>query len=173
MPLAEPTVDPTAFVAPNVTLWGDVRIGPRVVLLPGVVMRAEFEHIAVGEESNVQDNVVFHVDEGFPLTLGRRVTIGHSAMLHGCTVGDGALVGISATVLNGSVVGERAMVAAGSLVTPGTEIPAGVLAVGSPAKVRRPLTDDELAHNDRGVDTYLGFADRYRRRGLGRHPRDS
>jgi carbonic anhydrase/acetyltransferase-like protein (isoleucine patch superfamily) len=166
MTLPTPTIDPSAFIGPHVTLWGDVRIGPSVVLLPGVVMRAEFEHIEVGEESNVQDNVVFHVDEGYPLTLGRRVTIGHSAMLHGCTVGDGALIGISATVLNGAIVGERAMVAAGSLVPPGMEVPAGMLALGSPAKVRRPLTDEELAHNDRGVDTYLGFARRYRDAGL-------
>lgn len=172
MELARPTVDPTAFVAPNVVLWGDIRIGPRAVLLPGVVMRAELASIEVGEESNVQDNVVFHVDEGYPLTLGRRVTVGHLAMLHGCTVGDGALVGISATVLNGAVVGERAMVAAGSLVTPGTEIPAGMLAMGSPATVRRPLTDEELAHNDRGVDIYLGLADRFRESDLDRHARD-
>lgn len=167
MSLPSPTIDPSAFVAPNVTIWGDVRIGPSVVLLPGVVMRAEYEHIAVGKESNVQDNVVFHVDEGYPLVLGRRVTVGHMAMLHGCTVGDGALVGISATVLNGAVVGERAMVAAGSLVTPGTEIPPGTLAMGSPAKVRRELTDEELAKNDRGVDTYLEFAKRFRDTGLG------
>ncbi|MEX1279920.1 MAG: gamma carbonic anhydrase family protein [Acidimicrobiia bacterium] len=172
MTLAQPTIDPTAFVAPTATLWGDVRIGRRAVLLPGVVMRAELEPIEVGEESNVQDNVVFHVDEGYPLTLGRRVTIGHAAILHGCTVGDRALVGIAATVLNGAVIGERAMVAAGSLVTPGTEIPAGMLAMGSPAKVRRPLTDDELAHNDRGVDTYLGFAEQFHTANRGRQPRD-
>lgn len=162
MRLGTPSIDPTAFVAPGVTLWGDVRIGARVVLLPGVVMRAEFEPIRVGTESNVQDNVVFHVDEGYPLTVGERVTIGHAAMVHGATIGDGALIGISATVLNGAVVGERAMVAAGSLVPPGMEVPAGMLALGTPAKVRRPLTEDELAHNDRGVNTYLDLADRFR-----------
>ncbi len=164
--LAQPTIDPSAFIGPNTTIWGDVHIGPSVVILPGVVIRAEMEPVFIGPESNVQDNSVFHVDEGFPVTLGRRVTIGHSVTIHGCTIGDGALVGIGATVLNGAHVGERAMVAAGSLVTPGMEVPDGMLAMGSPAKVRRPLTDEELAHNDRGVNVYLDYARQYREAGL-------
>ena len=149
------------------TIWGDVTIEADAVILPGVVMRAEMAPIRIGHQSNVQDNVVIHTDEGRPTTVGIRVTIGHLAMLHGCTVADGALVGMSATLLNGSVVRPGAMVAAGSLVPPGMEVPSGMLAVGNPAKVRRPLTDDEASRIAAGIEHYLAYARSYRAAGLG------
>ena len=149
------------------TIWGDVTIEADAVILPGVVMRAEAAPILIGRQSNVQDNAVIHTDDGLPTTVGSRVTIGHLAMLHGCTVADGALVGMSATLLNGSVVGPGAMVAAGSLVPPGMEVPSGMLAVGNPAKVRRPLTDEEVAAMEKGIEHYLAHAAAYRAAGLG------
>lgn len=164
---ARPSIDPTAFIGPHVTIWGDVTIGAEAVILPGVVMRAEMAPIRIGHQSNVQDNVVIHTDEGRPTTVGSRVTIGHLAMLHGCTVADGALVGMSTTLLNGSIVGPGAMVAAGSLVPPGMEIPPGMLALGNPAKVRRPLTDEEVAAMEKGIEHYLAHAAAYRAAGLG------
>jgi len=150
-----------------VTIWGDVTIEADAVILPGVVMRAEAAPILIGRQSNVQDNAVIHTDDGLPTTVGSRVTIGHLAMLHGCTVADGALVGMSATLLNGSVVGPGAMVAAGSLVPPGMEVPSGMLAVGNPAKVRRPLTDEEASAMEKGIEHYLAHAAAYRAAGLG------
>lgn len=167
MPNHRPTIDPSAFIGPHCTVWGDVTIGANAVLMPGVVIRAENEAVTIGEESNLQDNVVCHVDTGFPLTVGKRVTVGHQAMLHGCTIGDGALIGIGAIVLNGAVIGEGAMVAAGALVPEGREIPAGMLAVGSPAKVIRPVGDELTKKIDSGVEHYLGYASKYRAAGLG------
>jgi len=117
--LKTPMVAASAFVAPNVTLWGDITIEDDVVLLPGVVMRAEVSSIRVAAGSNVQDNAVFHVDEGTPIDVGERVTIGHGAVLHGCTVGHDSLIGIGAIVLNRAVIGEHSMVAAGALVPEG------------------------------------------------------
>lgn len=162
-----PTIDPTAFIGPHCTIWGDVTIGANAVLMPGVVIRSEHEPVIIGEESNLQDNVVCHVDDGFPLTVGNRVTVGHQAMLHGCTIGDGALVGIGAIVLNGAVIGEGAMVAAGALVPEGKEIPAGMLAIGAPAKIIRSVGDELTKKIDEGVDHYLSYGRRYKDAGLG------
>jgi carbonic anhydrase/acetyltransferase-like protein (isoleucine patch superfamily) len=167
MPQNQPKIHESAFVGPNCTIWGDVTIGANAVLMPGVVIRSEHESVSIGEESNLQDNVVCHVDDGFPLTVGSRVTVGHQAVLHGCTIGDGALVGIGAIVLNGAVIGEGAMVAAGALVPEGKEIPAGMLAVGAPAKVIRPVGDELSASIDSGVEHYLSYGRRYKDAGLG------
>lgn len=166
--LATPTIDPSAFIGPNVTVWGEVTIAADVVLLPGVVIRAEYESITIGARTNIQDNSVVHVHSGFGVRIGAEVTVGHMAMLHGCTVEDNVLIGMSATVLNGAVVGAGAMVAAGSLVPPGMVIPPGMLAIGSPAKIRRPVTDAEIAETRRGLELYQEFAARYRAAGLGR-----
>jgi carbonic anhydrase/acetyltransferase-like protein (isoleucine patch superfamily) len=167
MPLARPSISPSAFIGPNGTIWGDVTINDNAVLMPGVVIRAELASVYIGSESNLQDNVVCHVDAGFPLMVGNRVTVGHQAMLHGCTIGDGALIGIGAIVLNGAVIGEGAMVAAGALVPEGREIPAGMLAVGSPAKVIRPVGEELAQKIDSGVEHYLSSARTYREAGLG------
>ena len=111
----------------------------------GVVIRADNDQVHLGEATNIQDGSVLHVDPGYPMTLGRRVTIGHKVMLHGCTVGDGSLIGINSVILNGAKVGAGSLVGANSLVPEGKEIPPGVLAIGSPAKVVRKLKPEEIA----------------------------
>lgn len=166
--LASPSIHPSAFIGTNVTIWGDVAIDEDVVVLPGVVMRAELAPIRVGARSNVQDNSVFHVDEGFPLTLGSRVTVGHRVVLHGCTIGDDALIGIGAIVMNGASVGAGSLVAAGSLVTEGKSFPERSLVVGSPAKILREVTDEEIARMAAGVEHYQEFARLFRASGLDR-----
>ncbi len=156
------SVDPAAFVAPGAQIHGDVTIGPRAVVMFGVVMRAEMDRLEVGAETNVQDNVVFHVDEGYPLRVGRRVTVGHAAVVHGATVGDHCLVGIGAIMLNGSELGEGAWLAAGSLLPEGRVIEPWTLAAGTPARPIRPLRPEEIASQDAGVEHYLRFAELYR-----------
>ncbi len=160
--LNTPVIAASAFIGPNVTLWGDVTIEDDVVILPGVVMRAEMASIRIGNRSNVQDNAVCHVDEGFPLDVGERVTIGHLAMLHGCTVGHDSLVGIGAIVLNGAVIGAHSLVAAGALVPEGKEFPPRSLIVGSPARVLRGVTQAEIERLARGIEFYQSFAAMYR-----------
>lgn len=157
-----PKIDPSAYVAPTAQIHGAVIIDARAVVMFGAVMRAEVEHIRVGAESNVQDNVVFHVDEGYPLDVGSRVTVGHAAVLHGCSVGDHALIGIGAIAMNGSTIGEGAWLAAGSLLAPGKAIPPWTLAAGTPARPVRELRDVEIAAQDDGVEQYLRFAELYR-----------
>lgn len=150
------------FVAPNATVVGDVELGDRAVLMFGCVLRAEADRIVVGRETNIQDNAVVHCDRGFPALIGARVTVGHGAVIHGANIGDHCLIGIGAVVLNGAVVGEGSWVAAGSVVTEGASIPPWSLAVGTPARVLRALTSDEIARQDAGVEEYLRLADSYR-----------
>lgn len=160
--LPEPRIHPGALIAPGARIYGDVEIADRVFVLFGVVMRAEMDRIAIGRQTNVQDNTVIHCDEGIPCLIGERVTIGHAAVVHGTNVADGCLIGIGARTLNGSVLGEGSWLAAGSVLTEGTEIPPWTLAVGTPARVVRDLTDDERARAARGVDHYQAFFDAYR-----------
>lgn len=157
-----PQIDPSAVLAPNSHVYGQVRIRASVFILFGAVIRAELDRIEIGEESNVQDNVVLHCDEGIPCLVGRRVTIGHSAVVHGTTVGDRALIGIGAKALNGSVIGEGAWLAAGSVLAERKEVPPWTLAMGVPARPIRELTEDEITHADEGVHHYLELAARYR-----------
>lgn len=138
-----PRIDPTAWVAPTATLIGNVTIEAHASVFYGAVIRADRDVIRIGAGSNVQDNVVLHTDAGLPLTVGSRVGIGHAAVLHGCTIGDDSLIGMSATILNRAVIGAGTLVAAGALVLEDAEIPAGSLAVGAPAKAVRPLTPEE------------------------------
>ena len=161
--LARPSIDASAFTAPNTYIYGDVTIGPEAVIMFGVVMRAEFASIRIGARTNVQDNSVLHCDDGLPCLVGSDVTIGHAAVVHGATVGDHALIGIGARILNGSVVGEGAWVAAGSVLPEGKVIPPWTLAMGTPAKPVRRLTEDEMARQSEGVATYLRLAEAYRR----------
>jgi carbonic anhydrase/acetyltransferase-like protein (isoleucine patch superfamily) len=155
-------VDPTAFVAAQVQIHGDVTLAARVVVMFGAVLRADLDRIEVGEESNIQDNCVVHVDEGFPAIIGRRVTVGHAAVVHGARIGDHALVGIGALILNGATLGEGAWLAAGSVLPEGRSIDPWTLAVGVPARPLRALRDDEIRRQDEGIDHYLALADRYR-----------
>ncbi len=157
-----PLIDPTAFVAPTAVVVGNVILKPRSIVMYGAVLRAEWEEIVIGEESNVQDNCVFHTDDGFPVLVGSRVTVGHAAVIHGARLEDASLIGIGAMVLNGAHVGEGALVAAGSLVPEGASIPAWTLAMGIPAKPVRDLTEAEVLRNQEGVDHYLDFAIEHR-----------
>jgi carbonic anhydrase/acetyltransferase-like protein (isoleucine patch superfamily) len=131
------------YIAPGAALAGSIVLENEVSIWFGVVIRADNDRIHIGEASNVQDGAVLHVDPGFPMTLGRSVTVGHKAMLHGCTVDDGALVGIGSIVMNGARIGAGALLGANSLVPEGKEIPPGVLALGSPARVVRELRPEE------------------------------
>ena len=134
-----PTVGQGAWIAPDARVIGRVSLGPEASVWFGAVLRGDVEPISVGPGTNVQEHCVLHTDEGFPLSVGPECTIGHRAILHGCTVGAGCLVGMGAIVLNGAVVGAGSLVGAGALVTEGTVIPEGSLVVGAPAKVRRSL----------------------------------
>lgn len=140
-----PSIDPTAWVAPSADLIGDVRLGPRASVWFGAVIRADNTPIILGEESNFQDGAIGHSDPGAPLTIGARVTIGHQAILHGCTVEDEALIGMGARILNGTVIGARCIVGAGALVTEGKIFEPRSLIVGSPARAIRTLTDEQVA----------------------------
>ena len=150
MPLYElagtqPTMGERSWVAPSADLIGDVHLGDHASVWFGAVIRADNTPIVVGADSNVQEGAVLHSDPGQPLVVGRGCTIGHQAMLHGCTIGDHVLVGIKAVVLNGAIVGDDCLIGAGALVTEGKSFPAGQLILGTPAKVARPLTPEEIA----------------------------
>lgn len=160
--IPEPRIDPTALIAPGAHIYGDVTIDPGVFVLFGVVIRAELDRIAIGPETNIQDNSVVHCDEGVPTRFGARVTVGHSAVVHGAEIADRALIGVGAKALNRSTLGEGAWLAAGSVLTEGRSIPAWTLAIGAPARPVRDLTEDEIARADEGVDHYLELAARYR-----------
>ncbi|MFD8595203.1 gamma carbonic anhydrase family protein [Kitasatospora sp. NPDC059646] len=140
-----PAVDPGAFVAPTAVVVGDVTIAAGASVWYGAVLRGDAESITVGAGSNVQDNCTLHADPGFPLVVGERVSVGHNAVLHGCTVEDDVLVGMNATVLNGARIGAGSLVAAGAVVPQGMAVPAGSLVAGVPARVRRELTEHEKA----------------------------
>ncbi|GAA2916961.1 gamma carbonic anhydrase family protein [Streptomyces mexicanus] len=139
----QPRVDEQAFVAPTATVVGDVVLGAGASVWYGAVLRGDVEKIAVGANSNVQDNCTLHADPGFPVSVGERVSIGHNAVVHGATVEDDCLIGMGATVLNGAVIGAGSLVAAQALVPQGMRVPPGSLVAGVPAKVRRELTQEE------------------------------
>lgn len=160
--IPQPKIHPTALVAPGAHVFGDVTIDSDVFVLFGVVARAEFDRISIGAETNVQDNSVIHCDEGIPCLVGERVTIGHGAVVHGAVVGDRALVGIGARVLNGSEVGEGAWIAAGSVLPEAKLVPPWTLAMGTPAKPVRELTEAEIARANDGVEHYLQLLTAYR-----------
>lgn len=138
-----PVVAATAWTAPTSVLVGQVTLGEQSGVWYGAVLRSEYEPIVVGERSNLQDGVVVHVDPGHPATIGGGVSVGHGAVLHGCTLDDDVLVGMSVTVLNGAVIGSGSLVAAGAVVLEGTVVPPGSLVAGVPAKVRRGTTPEE------------------------------
>jgi len=158
-------IDDTAFVAPNATIVGRVKVEAEASVWFGCVLRGDNDPIVVGPRSNVQDLSMIHTDEGVPCTVGAGVTVGHRVVLHGATIGDGALIGIGAIVLNGARVGEQAVVGAGAVVTEGQEIPPRHLALGVPAKVVRELTDEELTRLKHAADHYVERAKAFRARG--------
>ena len=157
-----PEVAPSAYISEQATLIGRVVVGERASFWPGASARGDNETIAVGNETNVQEGAVLHADPGFPLTLGERVTVGHQAMLHGCTVGEGSLVGIQAVVMNGAVIGRDCLVGAGAIVTEGKSFPDRSLIIGAPAKLVRELRDEAVAGLGRAAAGYVERGTHYR-----------
>lgn len=158
-----PQVDVAAWLAPNCTVIGDTTIGAHSTVWFGAVLRGDVNFIRIGEYTNVQDNAVIHVTtNGKPTIIGNRVTVGHAAILHACTVEDEALVGMGATVLDGAVIQSRSMVAAGALVSPNKVVESGWLWAGVPAKPVRKLTDDELNYLAWSASHYANLAQHYR-----------
>ena len=151
------------WIAPSAVVIGKVRLEEDASVWWHAVLRGDNELITIGRGSNVQDGCVLHTDPGFPLTIGANVTVGHLAMLHGCTIGDGALIGIGAVVLNGARIGRNALVGAKALVTEGTEIPAGAMALGAPAKVVRQLSAEQIEKMQGGAGRYVQNWRRYAR----------
>lgn len=154
-----PVIDPSVYVADNATLIGDVHIGARSSVWFGAVIRGDVFHIRIGSETSIQDNTVVHVThDRFATIVGDRVTVGHSVTLHGCTIGDLCIIGMGATILDQVEVGERCIVGAGSLLTPGTKVPPGHLVMGTPARVKRPLTEAELQWLVNSASHYVELA---------------
>ncbi|RPH62164.1 MAG: gamma carbonic anhydrase family protein [Burkholderiales bacterium] len=156
-----PRIDPTAWVADSAELIGLVELAAEASIWFNCTLRGDNEPIRVGARSNVQENCVLHTDPGHPLTIGERVTVGHQAMLHGCTIGDGSLIGIQAIVLNGARIGRECLIGAGALVTEGKSIPDRSVVMGAPGKVVRQLTDDEVATLRANNDTYVTRAQHF------------
>ena len=157
-----PQVHETAWVAETATVIGNVSLEADASVWYGAVIRGDNEPIVIGQGSNVQDGSVLHTDHGFPLTLGQGVTVGHQVTLHGCTIGDGSLIGIQAVVLNGARIGRNCLVGAGSLVTEGKEFPDNSLIMGSPAKVVRELTAEQAQRLKLSAVNYVANAARHR-----------
>jgi len=149
------------WVAPNATIIGKVTLGVGVGVWFGVVMRGDKERITVGADTNVQDLSVFHTDEGFPLILGEGCTIGHRAIIHGCTIGNNVLVGMGATVMNGVTIGDNCLIAAGALVPEGRTVPSGSLVMGVPGKPVRQLSAEEIEANRNSAIHYVANWKRY------------
>lgn len=158
-----PTMAESAWVADSAQVMGNVHLHEHASVWFGAVLRGDTETITVGQGSNVQDGTVMHADVGFPLVVGERVTIGHQVMLHGCTIGDETLIGIGATVLNGAKIGKNCLVGARALVTEGKEFPDGSMILGSPAKVVRQLTPEQIEGLRRSAAHYVENAERYRK----------
>ena len=150
-----PEIDASSFVADSASVIGKVTLQANTTVWFGVSLRGDNERITIGENSNVQEGTVMHTDMGYPLTVGKCVNIGHQAMLHGCTIGDGSLVGIQAVILNGAVIGKGCLVGAGALVTEGKTFPDHSLIIGAPAKVARQLTPEEVGALQGSADSYV------------------
>jgi len=156
-----PDIPASAFVSAEATVIGKVTLGERASVWSGAALRGDNERIAIGEGSNVQEGAVLHTDPGFPLQVGRNVTIGHQAMLHGCTIGEGSLIGIQSLVMNGATIGRHCLVGAGAIVTERKRFPDRSLIMGVPAKVVRELTDEEVAHLEQSAADYAERGARY------------
>ena len=150
-----PRIAPSAYVDPSAQIIGDVTVGERSSIWPNASLRGDIGPIRIGSETSIQDNCAMHLDEGFPLTVGDRVTVGHSVTLHGCTIEDDTVIGIGATVLNGARVAKGSVVAAGSLVPEGMEVPPSTLVMGVPAKPRRPVSEEEQKRFGENVLHYV------------------
>ncbi|MFZ6721167.1 gamma carbonic anhydrase family protein [Undibacterium sp. Ji49W] len=150
-----PEIDASAYIADSANIIGKVKIETNASVWFDVTIRGDNELITVGENSNIQEGCILHTDPGYPMNIGNYVTVGHQAMLHGCTIGEGSLVGIQAVILNGAKIGKNSLVGAGALVTEGKEFPDNSLIIGSPAKAVRTLTEADIAGLRRNADTYV------------------
>lgn len=157
-----PRTEEGAFVDPTAVVIGDVSLAANVSIWPGVVIRGDVNSITIGEETNIQDGAVLHVThrsasnpEGYPLRVGKGVTVGHRVVLHGCTIGDLCLIGIGAIIMDGAIIEDQVMVGAGALVPPGKRLESGYLYVGSPARLSRPLKQEEIAYLSYSKDGYV------------------
>ena len=159
----------TAFIHEAAVVLGNVSLGERVSVWPCAVLRGDTDRIEVGDESNVQDGAVLHCDENIPCLIGKRVTIGHGAMVHGATVEDGALIGIGAIVLNGARIGAGSLIGAGAVVAEGAVIPPHSLVLGVPGKVKGPLSDEQRARVAHGYEAYVALAAKHRAGHVERH----
>ena len=159
-----PSIHANCFVAPNASVIGAVTLGAEASVWFNVVIRADHEAISIGAGSNIQDGSVLHADPGYPLLIGERVTVGHQAMLHGCTVGDGSLVGIGAVVLNGAVIGRNCLIAANALVTEKMQVPDGAVVMCSPGRVQRILDEHQRATIARNALHYIANGRLFRER---------
>ena len=157
-----PAVDPAAFVAPGARVIGDVALSAEASVWYNAVLRGDGDRIVVGRGSNLQDNVSVHVDAGHPALIGENVSVGHNAVVHGCTIGDGSLIGMGSVILSGAVIGESCLIAGGAVVLEGSVIPPGSLVAGVPAKVRRALTADEKAGLLRNAEGYRARIEAHR-----------
>ena len=158
----KPSLGTNAWIAPNATVIGDVQLGDNASIWWNAVLRGDNDTIRIGANSNIQDGSVLHADEGVPLTVGASVTVGHMVMLHGCTVGDESLIGIKSVILNKAVIGRHCIIGANSLIPEGKVIPDRSLVMGSPGKVVRQLTDEEVARLRLAAQGYVENARRYR-----------
>lgn len=150
------------YIAPGAAVIGAVEIGERASIWFNVVIRADNDHVVIGEESNIQDGSVIHVDNGAPVIIGRQVVVGHKVMLHSCIIGDGSLIGMNAVILNGARIGKGCLIGANTLIPENMEVPDGALVLGSPGKVRRMLSDRERQDILEGADHYVRKARLYR-----------
>ena len=157
-----PSIHPTAWVAPSADLIGLVELADNSSVWFNAALRGDNEPIVLGANSNIQEGSVLHTDPGSPLLIGQWVTVGHQAMLHGCTIGDGSLIGMQAIVLNGAKIGRECLIGAGALIGEGKEIPDRSVVLGSPGRVVRQLTDEQVAQIRAGVATYVERARYYR-----------
>lgn len=157
-----PEIDASAYITDSAKIIGKVKIDANASVWFGTVIRGDNELIHIGENSNLQESCTLHTDLGFPLSVGKNVTVGHQAMLHGCDIGDGSLIGIQAVILNGAKIGRNCLVGAGALVTEGKEFPDNSLIVGSPAKVIRTLNDEAIAQMQANTQNYVHRAQEYK-----------
>ena len=161
----EPEIHRTAYVAPQATVIGAVKLGPRSSVWPGSVLRGDINYIEVGEGTNIQDGAVVHLADDLPAVIGKHVTVGHLAIVHACVIENECLIGMRATILDGAVIGKQSIVGAAALVTKGMKVPPGSLVVGTPARVVRKLTKEERKEPRRLAEKYVMVAEGHRKKG--------
>ena len=156
------TVDDNFWIAPNASVIGDVNLERDASIWFNAILRADNEPITIGEGSNVQDGAIIHTDPGYACNIGKKVTVGHMAMLHGCSIGDGSLIGIGSVVLNGAKIGKNCIIGSKALVTEGMDVPDGSMVLGIPGKIKKTLTEEEQSVVPLGADHYIDNYKKYK-----------